>query len=99
MAKDKEVAVVRVDLDYRILPSRFLWTRGEEIKRKYGDRVDYGWHDAEGFYLVMSRDPALLVGQLVEREGLETLGAFLARNRQAQTAARGAPPSLPEHGR
>ncbi len=95
--KDKEVAVVRVDLDYRILPSRFLWTRGEEIKRKYGDRVDYGWHDAEGFCLVTSRDPALPVGRLVEIEGLETLGAFLARNRAAQMAARGGPPILPRH--
>ena len=27
--QDRDVAVVRIDLDYRILPSRFLWTRGE----------------------------------------------------------------------
>ena len=49
--QDRDVAVVRIDpfLDYRILPSRFLWTRGEEIKERYGEEaVDFGWHDAEG---------------------------------------------------
>jgi hypothetical protein len=28
-----------------------------------------------------------------------TTSEFLSRNRQAQTAARGAPPSMPEYGR
>lgn len=96
-ANDKEVVVVRVDLDYRILPSRFLWTRGKEIKDKYGERIDYGWHDAEGFCLLTSRDPDLPVGRLVERERLETIGEFCARNVQAQMAARGGPPIMPQH--
>ena len=90
-ASDKEVAVVRIDLDYRILPSRFIWTRGNEIKSKYGDSVDFGWHDAEGFCLLTSSDPKLPIGRLVEMENLETISGFLSRNRQAQMAARGFP--------
>ena len=88
---DKEVAVVRIDLDYRILPSRFIWTRGNEIKSKYGDSVDFGWHDAEGFCLLTSSDPKLPIGRLVEMENLETIKGFLSRNRQTQITARGFP--------
>ena len=88
--QDRDVAVVRIDLDYRILPSRFLWTRGKEIKERYGEEaVDFGWHDAEGHCLLTSRDPALPIGELVRREGLETLREFLDRNAVAQNAARG----------
>ena len=87
-AQDRDVAVVRVDLDYRLLPSRFIWTRGEAIKAKYGERVDFGWHDAEGYCLVTSSDPAVPIGRLVQEEELETLAEFLERNRQAQEAAR-----------
>jgi len=94
---DKEVAVVRIDLDYRILPSRFIWTRGNEIKNKYGDSIDFGWHDAEGFCLLTSSDPKLPIGRLVEMENLETISQFLSRNRQAQIAARVYPLNIPEH--
>jgi hypothetical protein len=95
-ANDREVAVVRIDLDYRVLPSRFIWTRGNEIKKKYGDSVDFGWHDAEGFCLLTSSDPKLPIGRLVEMEDLETISEFLSRNRQAQMTARGGPPRMPE---
>jgi predicted amidohydrolase len=90
--EDRDVAVVRVDLDYRLLPSRFIWTRGKEITAKYGDRVDFGWHDAEGYCMLTSRDPELPIGRLVQEEELETLREFLERNRQVQEAARGGPP-------
>ena len=96
-ASDKEVAVVRIDLDYRILPSRFIWTRGDEIKSMYGNSVDFGWHDAEGFCLLTSSDPKLPIGCLIEMENLETISGFLSRNRQAQMAARGCPLNMPEH--
>lgn len=94
-AQDREVAVVRVDLDYRILPSRFTWTRGPEIKRKYGERLDFGWHDAEGACLMTSLDPGLPVGRLVELEDLEPYEEFIQRNLQAQMKARGGPPAMP----
>ena len=96
---DRDVVVVRVDLDYRILPSRFIWTRGDEIRRKYGDGVDFGWHDAEGFCLLTSSDPELPIGRLLAMENLETIGEFLSRNHQAQMEARGGPPSMTEQAR
>ena len=92
---DREVAVARVDLDYRIVPSRFLWTRGDELKRKYGDRVDYGWHDAEGSCIMTSTDPGLPVGRFIEAEGIETMPDWLACNRQAQDKARGRRLTMP----
>ncbi len=92
-SQDKDVAVVRVDLDYRLLPSRFIWTRGPEVKAKYGDCVDFGWHDAEGVCMLTSRDPALPIGRLVDSERLETYAEFVERNGRAQTEARGGPPS------
>jgi predicted amidohydrolase len=93
--QDRDVALVRVDLDYRILPSRFTWTRGPEIKRKYGDRLDFGWHDPEGACVMTSLDPELPVGRLVESEGLETYKEFIERNFRAQMKARGGPPAMP----
>jgi len=98
-ANDREVTVVQIDLDYRILPSRFIWTRGDEIKSKYGDSVDFGWHDAEGFCLLTSSDPKFPIGHLVEKENLETISEFLSRNQQTQTVVRGVPPSMPKHRR
>ncbi len=95
-SQDRDVFVVRVDLDFRILPSRFLWTRGKEIREKYGDRVDFGWHDQEGSCLLTSTDPHLPISRLVKEERLETLREFLARNRAAQDAARGGPPIVPK---
>ncbi|MBN1674862.1 MAG: carbon-nitrogen hydrolase family protein [Kiritimatiellae bacterium] len=92
-AKNREVAVVQVDLDYRILPSRFIWTRGQELRNTYAGRVDYGWHDAEGACLLTSLDPSLPAGRFVHDEGLETMRDFLERNREAQIAARGGPPA------
>jgi predicted amidohydrolase len=85
---DREVAIVRIDLNYRILPSRFIWTRGDEIKSKYGDSVDFGWHDAEGFCLITSSDSKLPIGRLVELENLETISEFLSRNQQVQNDRR-----------
>ena len=58
-----------------------------KIKKKYGDSVDFGWHDAEGFCLVTSSNPELPIGRLVEMENLETISDFLSRNRQAQIEA------------
>ena len=86
-ASDREVVVVRIDLDYRILPSRFIWTRADEIRKKYGDCIDFGWHDAEGFCLVTSSDPELPIGRLLEMEDLVTIREYLSCNRQAQIEA------------
>jgi predicted amidohydrolase len=97
-ANDRGVAVVRVDLDYRILPSQYLWTRGRELREKYGDRVDFGWHDEEGSCLLTSRDLSLPIGRLLELERLETRREYIGRNRAAQDAARAGPLIMPAGG-
>jgi len=86
--QDREVAVARVDLDYRVVPSTFLWSRGEALKRQYGDRIDWNWHDAEGSCLMTSSDPALPIGRFLQAEGIMTLNEWIAYNRQRAAAAR-----------
>jgi len=92
---DRQVLVARFDLDYRVMPSRHAWTRGEEIKEKYGDRIVQDWSAVGWRVLLTSTDPALPVGRVVEQEGLEPVRAWRARNTAAQDAARGGPPRRP----
>lgn len=95
-AADREALVARFDLDFRVMPSRFSWTRGKEIEQKYGERIRQDWSTEGWCTLLTSTDPALPVGRVVEEEGLETVHDFLARNIAAQDAARGGPPRLPK---
>ncbi len=94
-AEDREALVARFDLDYRIMPSRFSWTRGKEIEEKYGDRIKQDWSTEGWCVLLTSTDPELPVGRVVEQEGLKTVREWLADNVAAQNAARGGPPRLP----
>jgi len=94
-SQNREVAVARVDLDYRVVPSAFLWSRGEAVKRKYGDTIDWNWHDAEGSCLMMSRDPDMPIGRFLETEDIMTLPAWIAYNRRRTQEERGGPPVMP----
>ena len=89
--QNKTCVVARADLDYRIVPSTFLWQRGDDVKKKYGDAIDWGWHDAEGSCLMTSQDPAMPIGRFLETEGIMTLNAWIAHNRCMQDKARGGP--------
>lgn len=94
-ARNREAAVARVDLDYRVVPSTFLWSRGDALKRKYGDIIDWDWHDAEGSCLMTSSDPAMPVGRFLETEGIMTLSDWIAYNRRRTDEERGGPPVMP----
>ncbi len=94
-SQDKEVAVARVDLDYRVVPSTYLWSRGAELKEKYGDAIDWGWHDAEGSCLMTSSDPEMPIGRFLEAEDIMTLPAWIAHNRRRIAEERGGPPPGP----
>jgi predicted amidohydrolase len=89
-SKNKEVAVTQVDLDYRVVPSTFLWQRGDELKKKYGDIIDWNWHDAEGSCLMTSSDPEVPIGRFLQTEGIMTLTEWIAYNRRRVEDARGA---------
>ena len=92
---DRQVTVARVDLDYRVVPSTFLWSRGDALKAKYGDAIDWNWHDAEGLCLMTSRDPGMPIGRFLETEDIMTLKAWVAHNRSRIREERGGPPVMP----
>jgi predicted amidohydrolase len=95
-ANDKEVLVVQMDLDYRVVPWNSLRDWGKAMEAKYGGRIRQDWHMEEQTCLATSLDPELPVGRWMEIEGLETRREHLARNVPVQDAARGGPP--PETG-
>jgi len=92
---DREVVVARVDLDNRVVPSTFLWSRGDALKEKYGDTIDWNWHDAEGSCLMTSSDPDMPIGRFLETEDIMTLQAWVAYNRTRIEAERGGPGRVP----
>jgi beta-ureidopropionase len=96
---DRQILVARFDLDYRVMPSRYSWTRGEEMREKYGDRLVQDWSDVGWCTLLTSTDPDMPVGRIVDQEGLEPVPAWHARNIAVQDAARGGPPPSPSADR
>lgn len=92
--QNKEVAVARVDLDYRVVPSTYLWSRGAELRKKYGDVIEWGWHEVEGSCLMTSSDPQMPIGRFLEAEDMMTLRAWIDYNRGRITEARGGPPHV-----
>jgi predicted amidohydrolase len=94
-SQNREVAVARFDLDYRVVPSTYLWSRGAEIKEKYGDAIEWGWHEVEGSCLMTSSDPRMPIGRFLETEGMMTLPAWIAHNRRRIAEERGGPPNTP----
>ena len=94
-SQNREVAVARVDLDYRVVPSTFLWSRGTALQKKYGDAIDWGWHDAEGSCLMTSSDPEMPIGRFLEAEDIMTLPAWIDYNRRRIAEERHGPPTMP----
>jgi hypothetical protein len=93
--KNREAAVARVDLDYRVLPSRYLWEREAEVKQKYGDAINWNWHSAESGCLMTSNDPDMPIGKFIEVEGMMTANEWIAYNRKRIAEERGGPPTMP----
>ena len=98
-SQDKEVLVVRIDCDYRVLHSNCLCDWPESRRAEYAGRVDVEW-DVDGHeYLVTSSDPELPVRRFLEVEGLLTGQKRKGRNMELLLEARGGPPSMPERRR
>ena len=94
-SENREVAVARVDLDYRVVASTYLWERAGEVKEKYGDAIDWNWHNAEGSCLMTSSDPEMPIGRFLETEDIMTLNTWIAYNRRRIAEERGGPPVMP----
>ncbi|NLW51362.1 MAG: carbon-nitrogen hydrolase family protein [Candidatus Brocadiaceae bacterium] len=93
--ENRQVAVARVDLDYRVLPSRYLWEREAQVKEKYGDAIRWNWHSAESGCLMTSTDPEMPIGRFVEIEKMMSTREWVAYNRTRIARERGGPPTLP----
>ena len=94
-SENREVAVARVDLDYRVVPSRYLWERAGEVKEKYGDTIDWNWHSAESSCVMTSSNPEMPIGRFLEVEDMMTLNEWVAYNRRRIAQERGGPPVMP----
>ena len=95
-SSDREVLVVRADLDYEVLNTNCLWDWPESKRREYADRIKMEWHEDEYLYLVTSLDPKLPVRRFLEMEGLLTGAQRRARNLALLTEARGELPQMPK---
>jgi len=94
-SQNRELLVVRVDLDFRVLHSNCMWEWSEERARKYEGRINLEW-DADGHeYLVTSSDPSLPVRRFLEIEGLPTGRQRVGRNIELQVKARGGASAMP----
>ena len=98
-SRDGEVALARVDLDYRVVPSTYLWSRGNALQRKYGDTIDWNWHEAECACLMTSKDPEMPIGRFLETEDIMTLREWVDYNRRRIFDERDGPPAMPLGGR
>jgi predicted amidohydrolase len=96
---DREVLVVRVDLDYRVLNSNCLWTWPESRRTECADRIKLEWREEAWLYLVTSLDAGMPVRRFMEMEGLLTGRERRARNLALLTEARGGPPEMPNVAR
>ena len=92
---DREVVVVRVNLDYRVVHSNCLWDWSLDEHPEYRDRIRIEW-DAEAHeYLVSSLVPDLPVRRFLSQEGLLTGRQRNGRNSELLLSARGGPPVVP----
>jgi predicted amidohydrolase len=93
--QNRQAAVARFDMDYRVVPSTYLWSRGAELKEKYGGAINWDWHEVEGSCLLTSSDPEMPIGRLLAAEGIMTLPEWIAHNRCRIREERGGPPVMP----
>jgi predicted amidohydrolase len=86
---DREVLVVRVDLDYEVLNTNCLWEWPESKRREWAGRIKLEWHEDEYLYVLTSLDPEWPVRRFLAEEGLLTGRQRRARNLRLLDEARG----------
>jgi beta-ureidopropionase len=88
--------VATLDLEKRLFHVNFNDEKVEAIVRQYGDRLRWGWYDAEGYFTLSSVDDTLGVDDVIDAYQLETMDAYLARMTGLQKqAARSAEAKTP----
>ncbi len=95
-SQDREISIVRADLDFRVLHSNCMWEWTEARAAQYEGRIRIEWDVDAHAYLASSCDPDLPVQRFLEAEGLLTGWQRVSRNSALQREARGGAPVLPE---
>ncbi len=71
-SKDREVAVARINLDYRVLSSPCMWSWQLADHPEYQGRISVEWDRDSHQYLVTSLEPGLSTERFLQTEGLIT---------------------------
>lgn len=91
--------VATIDLDKKLFHVNFNDGKIDSIVRHYGERLRWGWYDAEGYFTLESQDDAVSVDDVFDEYQLETMDAYLTRMTGLQEqAANSAPFQAPVSG-
>jgi hypothetical protein len=94
-AADREVIVVRVNLDYRVLHSNCMWDWSLGDHPEYDGRISIEWSPDAHEYLAASLVPELPMAKFLQAEGLLTGLQRNGRNAELLLKARGEAPMVP----
>jgi predicted amidohydrolase len=74
-----KIITSEVNLDFQVLHLDYNSTKFDEIKNKYGSRVEIEVASPEGIFLLYSKDSGITSGDLIEEFSLETLEHYFDR--------------------
>jgi hypothetical protein len=92
---DREVAVARINLDYRVVHSNCMWDWPLDEHPEYQGRMKIEWDADAHEFLVSSLVSDLPVQRFLTTEGLLTGRQRNGRNIELLLKERGGPPALP----
>ena len=95
LSQDREVAVIQIDLDFRVLHSNCMWDYTAREHPEYEGRICLEWDPEAHQYLATSVDSTLPIRDFLEKEKLLTGRQRIRRNKQLLGEARGGPPAMP----
>jgi hypothetical protein len=72
-------AVATIDLEKKLFHVNFNDEKIDLIVRHYGDRLRWGWYDAEGYFTLESLDDSVTLDDVIEAYQLETMESYLTR--------------------
>ena len=96
LSEDREVQVVRIDLDYRVIHSNCMWTYRAKPHPEYDGRIQIDWDPEAHAYLATSLDPELPIRAFMQKEGLLTGRQRTRKNIELLDEQRGGSPQIPE---
>lgn len=77
----------RLNLDFQVLHLDYNQRKLDELRRRYGSRIDIELGEAEGTFVLSSNDEALSASAICAEMDLETSDAFFRRSLEARRQA------------